>query len=31
MLDQIKVWLPGVAFYVLGAIAPALIILLMTR
>jgi hypothetical protein len=30
MLNEIKAWLPGLTFYVLGAIAPALIIVLMT-
>jgi len=31
MLREIRVWLPGVALYILGAIAPALAIVLMTR
>jgi hypothetical protein len=31
MWSEIKAWLPGVALYVLGAIAPALVIALMTR
>ena len=31
MIDTVKTWVPGLAFYVLGAIAPALIIVLMTR
>jgi len=31
MLSEIKAWLPGLTFYVLGAIAPALIIVLMTQ
>jgi len=31
MLREIKVWLPGVTLYMLGAIAPALAIVLMTR
>jgi hypothetical protein len=31
MIETIKIWLPGLAFYVLGAVAPALIIILMTR
>jgi hypothetical protein len=31
MIDTLKTWLPGLAFYVLGAVAPALIIILMTR
>jgi len=30
MLNEIKAWLPGLTFYVLGAIAPALFIVLMT-
>jgi len=31
MVNAIKVWLPGVTLYVLGAIAPILVIVLMTR
>ena len=31
MLSEIKVWLPGVTLYMLGAIAPVLAIVLMTR
>jgi hypothetical protein len=31
MLREIMVWLPGVTLYILGAIAPALAIVLMTR
>ena len=31
MLNEIKTWVPGVTFYVLGAIAPALMIVLMTQ
>jgi len=29
MLNEIKAWVPGLTFYALGAIAPALIIVLM--
>ncbi len=31
MFNEIKAWVPGLTFYVLGAIAPALIIVLMTN
>jgi hypothetical protein len=31
MLTAIKIWLPGLTLYALGTIAPALIIVLMTR
>jgi hypothetical protein len=31
MINEIKAWVPGLTFYVLGAIAPALIIVLMTN
>ena len=32
MLREIRVWLPGVTLYILGAIAPVLaIVLLLTR
>ena len=30
MLNEIKAWVAGLTFYALGAIAPALIIVLMT-
>jgi hypothetical protein len=31
MLSEIKVWVPGLTLYILGAIAPALVIVMMTR
>jgi uncharacterized BrkB/YihY/UPF0761 family membrane protein len=31
MFNEIKAWVPGLTFYVLGAIAPALMIVLMTH
>jgi hypothetical protein len=31
MLNEIKAWVTGVTLYMLGAIAPALIIVLMTH
>jgi uncharacterized BrkB/YihY/UPF0761 family membrane protein len=31
MLSEIKAWVPGLTFYILGAIAPALMIVLMTH
>ncbi len=31
MLSEIRIWLPGRTLYMLGAIAPALAIVLMTR
>lgn len=31
MMNAIKIWLPGLTLYALGAIAPALTIVLMTR
>ena len=31
MLNEIKAWVPGITFYMLGTIAPALIIVLMTH
>jgi hypothetical protein len=31
MMNAIEIWLPGLALYALGAIAPALTIVLMTR
>ena len=31
MLSEIKAWATGLTFYALGAIAPALIIVLMTN
>jgi hypothetical protein len=30
MINEIKAWLPGLTFYALGAIAPALAIVLMS-
>jgi len=31
MFNEIKAWVPGLTFYFLGAIAPALMIVLMTN
>jgi uncharacterized BrkB/YihY/UPF0761 family membrane protein len=31
MFNEIKAWVPGLTFYVLGAIAPALMIVLMSH
>jgi hypothetical protein len=31
MFNELKVWLPGLAIYAIGTIAPALIIVLMTH
>jgi hypothetical protein len=31
MINALRTWVPGIAFYVLGAIAPALVIAMMTR
>jgi hypothetical protein len=31
MLNEMKAWLPGLAFYAIGTIAPALFIVLMTH
>jgi hypothetical protein len=31
MLNEIKAWVPGLTFYVLGAIAPALAIVLLAH
>jgi hypothetical protein len=31
MVDTIKQWLPAIAFYTAGAIAPAIVIALLSR
>jgi hypothetical protein len=31
MLNELKVWLPGLALYAAGAIAPAIVIFLLPR
>jgi hypothetical protein len=31
MLSELKAWVPGLTFYILGAIAPALVIVLMAN
>jgi hypothetical protein len=31
MMNTLRIWLPGLALYALGAIAPALAIVLMAR
>jgi hypothetical protein len=31
MLNQLKIWVPGLALYATGAIAPAIVIFLLQR
>jgi hypothetical protein len=31
MFNKAKLWIPAIAFYALGAIPPAVVIILMTR